>query len=483
MLSVRLNAFSDNLQRLSDSVSQEAVAVRLKARRMRGFSRPAVNLPTEILANIFTLACFSPPWSTTGEPFERIARSVASNRTSIALTCRHWRDVTASTKALWRMVSLTEESPGYSFRGNEDNDGGNNNNNNSRVNVDSVQATGFPNRLSRVRMRVELSGNAPLGQSTISFLSSALARAEYLYYNSEYYEPSEGINPLFDEPPIEFPWLRKLAVSFANDPYTLDLRCAPRLEHLKYNSNYEEDQVLLAVDCQLRSVTLQGSMHPIYVCGLLRSCPLLETLHLDVVIPPDALTNPPVFPSLRRLFLYDFWAGEDNEIPLWLIQAPKLESLALMFVGQDFVGPLVQHRPSVRYLSIYVDEPVRDQMHHLWALLESCGAITRLALSYSGDVGLFRAWLSDLFQSSTMFPNLEYFETSFYLDDVDKLHPDVLDLRPNVTLILPKDVSSHQYLEAFPAYASRMKISEDRDFPALSQYIRSWEETEEGWCD
>lgn len=450
------DALSHTLNRLDPLVNQKAEVVRVQDLRAYYSSRLAVSLPTEILADIFTLACFSPPWATNGERlvlFDRVARSVAFNRTYISLTCNRWREVAEGTNVLWRMVLLASEHE-YPSEEDEDEDEDEDEENG----IHFIQTSGHIDRPSCFRMHVDLFSRTPLDQTAVDLFAAMLPKAEYLYYNSEQYEPSDGINSLFYQPPVAFLWLRKLAVHLLDStPHKLDLSCAPRLEQLTWSSDNHEDRLLLGVDCQVRNVALRADMNAIPILNTLQSCPLLETLCLGIYIPPNTLTDTLVFPSLRRLILYDHKDDNPTYIPLKLIQAPKLESLGLLFQGHDFRGPLVC--PSLRYLAVIMNKCNKDPHQFLRSLFESCGPITTLALTIWDGEELTATWLHELLPLHNILPSLRYLETELFMLSNGK-HLAILDLRPHITLVLPKHPASHSYLKTYPAYASLMKITE-----------------------
>lgn len=335
-------------------------------------------------------------------------------------------------------------------------------------------------------MWVALTNDTPLQQDTIRFLSTTLPKAERIFYQSVFREPSLEDNPLFCDPPVTFPWLRRLVVECRSiTEATLNLSHAPRLQELEYFPKSTNGRLQLGANCQLRRLTLKGCVDPNHVSEILTSCPLVETLYLSVNIPPHTPTNTLVFPHLRHLVLQDLGRERASSIPLRLIEAPKLESLGLTFEGQDFDGPLV-HASSLRYLSLGITEYPEHRLHYLRSLLESCSSVRRLEWGDYNNTESARIWLQELLLSPDILPNLEYLETDAYVDLESELldgHPAILDLRPSIMLILPNGARSRQYIKKFSAYASRIKISEEKDFPEIVKYMSGWDRSEEGWCD
>lgn len=438
---------------------------------MHNSLRPAVNVPTEILANIFTIVCFAPPQpqSSANEPFEqpfkRLAHSAASTRTSIALTCCRWREVTESTKALWRMLYV------YDYKGM----------------ICYSPSNHFMDEIVDTRMSVQLDSSY-LQQDALDALALRLLKVGYLDYdvNLSYDNPNNN-GPLFQDHPTPFPYLRRLAF-FGHghiDPQALNLTLAPRLEIL--NCYMDGDiQLQLAPLCQLRDLTLDGDVNPNNLVEILQSCPVLEILRLLNFNPPNSFSQTLVCPSLRYLSLYDR-AGEFCTIfPLRLLHSPKLEFLSVAFYGQDFNSSLEQ--PSLRYLSVDLISWHQRELQHLQSLLRSCNFLRRLALISAVYEPSSRAWFFELLQSSEVLPNLEYLETDLYLEKRTGSrnylgeHPAVLDARPHLTLVLPDKPESRNYIETFPAYASRIELCDEAVFPTITRYIPLWHDTEEGWC-
>lgn len=383
-----------------------------------------------------------------------------------------------STNALWCMVSVTSRSTYLTEKDHDNRD----------VNADVIRASGYSDRLSRIRIRVTVSNQAPLLQDTIEFLYTVLPKAECLSYHliPSFREPSLGESSLFQEPPIMFPWLKKLAVyNNRHLDFAFDLRYAPRLQELAYCPKYEGSKLQLGTQCQLRRLTLKGAMDSAHAFEVLRSCPLLETLHIDMFIPVDTPLDMLVFPHLRHLVLYDPETGGEFNIPLKLIDAPNLESLGLFFYGQDFGGPLV-HPGSLRYLSLDVCEWRQEQLHHLRSLLDSCVSLEKLSMVGECAGSGTRLWLSELLQSPDVLPNLRYLETDPFIGNEANVldeAPVILDIRPGMTLVLPDDAHGEVYARKYPAYASRMKFGDEKAFPAILQHTAKWHQTEEGWCN
>lgn len=462
-----LASISTLFVRLSERAQHDQARIRAHSFRVHNSSPSAVKLPMEILSQIFILACFSPPrFKDRNCAFQEVARHMASTRTSVALTCRRWRDVTECTKALRCMVSVS--------------------------NSQHLSRYSSLNRSTGTRMSVHLH-NLSLQQDTPSLLGPYLSKAEYLRYRMDTHTNFNNCDPLIRGHPVPLPYLRKLAVENNGNitrGETLHLTHAPHLESL-YFFSITRLRLRLAPQCQLRDLTLEYWDDSDNIRDVLQACPVLETLCLrgsELSTMPQSNKQTLTHSQLRRLILHHPDGHGSSNYPLKSIQCPNLEAWSLVFRSAMIMDSVMC--PSLSYLSVYLTAWYYGSLKHLKSLFESCNSVTRLALVDQGRLTLARKWLSDLLQSSHIFPKLEYLETDLYLKaDSDRssltresVHPQALDLRLLLTLILPNEPRSHRYLEMFPAYASRIEISSGTDFPEISKHAYSWHETAEGWC-
>ncbi|KAF8278317.1 hypothetical protein DL93DRAFT_1657127, partial [Clavulina sp. PMI_390] len=79
---------------------------------MSNMERPVVNLPVEILGQIFTTACY-------GRSKEEIdywgqPRGYRQVRSTIGITCSYWREVSLQTAQLWSVIYI-KHSNGQDF--------------------------------------------------------------------------------------------------------------------------------------------------------------------------------------------------------------------------------------------------------------------------------------------------------------------------------------------------------------------------------
>lgn len=290
-------------------------------------TRPAVNLPTEILNIIFQLVCITPNSKLN-------AKSVREARKVILSTCTRWRDVATHTPELWRHMHLDLEEglvcPPFEC-----------------LEVELARCSHAPLDLSIV-----ISGN-PNSIKTFELLEPHFGRCDFFYIKMREDQESVDFAQNSWKPKLfsgtflrRMPRLRLFDMNvkegaMSMEPGTplselsLGLGSALRVASIRYEHN---ERLYLGTQNQplphLLYLNIQGTIDCTSVVGLLRLCSSLTTLiwHSFPYGDPsehELLTQIPsrplILPSLKKMSVRDY-------VPVTCLQymvAPKLDILVV----------------------------------------------------------------------------------------------------------------------------------------------------------
>jgi len=298
-----------------DSLRDEPMTDSLSAGpRAQNSSCPAVNLPTELLAEIFAFACLTGDFAAYG--------SLRRTRGAISLTCHRWRAVTLATPILWTTICMTC--------------------------CDRVVVP--PPFL--IPCEVERAGNRPLDVYAISesnkhwsetvfpFIRSNLDRCRQIQLSA----PSlNGLERCF---PCHAPRLETLILNWGledgseADSPLIDVSKAPLIHdlYISYRANGGSYlQLRVPPASSITRLALVHDIPPSLVIAVVNSCPELSSLdwvHKDLSLLRDseALASLPTLQTLPHL--QDLFLGGD--LPFFYVPkfaAPHLQSLALLDIS------------------------------------------------------------------------------------------------------------------------------------------------------
>lgn len=344
---LQLESFQSNLSELIQAIQYKINIVKARKNRIRNESNAIVNLPVEILARIFAVAC-SPSGREReqGQPFELCRQEARGIQYAITATCSRWADVVRNFGILWRFRRVARKV--YT---------------DADATINMIRAVEVSHI---IRLEIDITGtlnsNADKARLT-KVLESALPRAEYLASypcrNGTSNAPMAALYGLGSL--IPFPHLKKLSLHLQEDwPNTLDLSLAPLLSEVYLRSSEPQSsksiRLILHSNSQLQRMILNGT--GVSNCfEALQSYSALKTLSLYTSAAFEQLDYTIDLPSLKTFIIIQSPASPGYLIPLDNIHCPKLETLRLSVRGLDrFQKPLHYH--SLKTLALhYISHP------------------------------------------------------------------------------------------------------------------------------
>lgn len=243
--------------------------------RSKNGLRPAVSLPTEILVQVFILACI-PNLSFTWEHLKD-GLPPQTTRTAIAATCSRWRNIVLSTPDCWRAITVYPHMLEQRGKGKE-----------VAPALASQNALSLQTERARSKSLSMFLAQFPSradGQDAKQRLGPMLKQCRALYAMMC---PQTLLEIL--HVPLHLPILDTLMVftyppwqeQSANGPnISIDLTLAQSLREFALGS-FRPDQAWMTFSlpqtCNLRTLCIIGKISPRCVFDALQSCPQLEVL-------------------------------------------------------------------------------------------------------------------------------------------------------------------------------------------------------------
>lgn len=336
-----------SLNAVMDAVRNEQLQVQSALARWQNWQRPAVRLPSEILSNIFELACLSRPNALALA--RRNWQDVRNTRSAIHQTCSRWAHMALSTSSLWSTIELF--FPDHYYRKGCPSP--------ALVLKEVQRASGRP-----LSLNLRVRSDTVTVESLHPDLSPLLHHCEFLQMAATW---SQG-RDLFNAPLMR--QVRSLVIDCGFQTPTrrhniLDVSDSYFLRDL-WIRDRGHDRTLISspTSCNITRLHLEGAVDPTSAINLINSCVRLEALGWSCSTCPVQFPKLKVLPHLQQLNLI-------NIFPLSLfkdVAAPNLVRLRLSghWKHDDEPHPLktAPHFPKLRAIEIDIrsDYAEEDRM-------------------------------------------------------------------------------------------------------------------------
>lgn len=336
---------------LSASLDLECRIVKAYEYRRRNGELPAVQLPSEILGEIFLYACTRPPRS--GEIKD--VHAVSRTRSRISVTCYRWREVSLGTTALWSYISaefLTKPFPKSEPYWYHDH---------KQQRPAHLIIPGVPT----LCMQLQRAGKRPLDlvvrcndgngaeESILLTLAKVLPRCHSIDIDLWAWNCYHGsLGATLRNPPITVPVPLLHSITFQNLPFSsMKLDQAPQLRRVLSKSRYID----ITLPSQLDRLVVVNAEHPQEFASLVRRHPTLRVLKWRAPVTPVTSRYYQTLPlplALPALLGFSYLGNSTNPSALSLLHS--LEAIQLQYLQLNYkdISPKFNQFPTLQCLDI-----------------------------------------------------------------------------------------------------------------------------------